>query len=159
MNMMSDRITVMKFGGTSVGNGGCMRSVSEIIASAARNGPTVAVVSAMSGVTNRLVAAAHKAATGDESAPDELGSQLHEQHRSALEELVADPGRSAWYRGEAKRIIDGTVSLVRGTALLRELAPRALDAISTAGERLSARLVASHIVEMGMEAEAVEATD
>ncbi len=49
--------------------------------------------------------------------------------------------------------------LFEGTALLRELTPRTLDAISSLGERLSAPLVAGAVRELGLQSEAVEATE
>ena len=49
--------------------------------------------------------------------------------------------------------------LFEGTALLRELTPRTLDAISSLGERLSAPLVAGAVRELGMQSEAVDATE
>ena len=46
-----------------------------------------------------------------------------------------------------------------GTALLRELSPRTLDAISSLGERLSAPLVSAALKELGLKSEAIEATE
>ena len=60
---MSRPIQVMKFGGTSVGNAERIRSAAAIAAEASKNRAVVVVVSAMSGVTNTLIAAAGKAAT------------------------------------------------------------------------------------------------
>jgi aspartokinase len=58
---MRPRLQVMKFGGTSVGDASCIARAAKIIADGARQGGCVAVVSAMSGVTNRLIDAAKKA--------------------------------------------------------------------------------------------------
>jgi aspartokinase len=52
---MRDNLQVMKFGGTSVGNAECIRRAADIVARAAGAGSVVAVVSAMGGVTNRLM--------------------------------------------------------------------------------------------------------
>ena len=78
----------MKFGGTSVGNGECIARAAEIIAAAAREGSVVAVVSAMSGVTNRLIEAARRSEQGDANAGNELASTLRQQHLQAIETLV-----------------------------------------------------------------------
>ena len=150
----------MKFGGTSVGNAECIGRVAEIVAAAAREGaPVVAVVSAMGGVTNRLIAAARAAETGDAEAAAELAEALRGQHAEAIEALVKDDARRARLFERADEIIEETASLCRGTALLRELTPRALDAISSAGERLSAQLLASALRELGLAGVAVEATE
>jgi aspartokinase/homoserine dehydrogenase 1 len=134
-------IRVMKFGGTSVGDAECMQRAAEIIAASAS--PVVVVVSAMSGVTNRLIAEARKSETGDSSASVELSAALRRQHAAAIAALVRDDDKRAQLATEINQIINEASDLCRGTALLRELTARALDAISGVGERLSARLVAS----------------
>jgi aspartokinase len=62
---MKPRLQVMKFGGTSVGDAACISRTAQIIAKAAKECGCVAVVSAMSGVTNRLIEAAKSAQAGN----------------------------------------------------------------------------------------------
>ncbi len=71
---MSRPIQVMKFGGTSVGDAARIRSAATIAAEASKRCSIVVVVSAMSGVTNTLIAAAGKSAAGDEAAAEALTS-------------------------------------------------------------------------------------
>jgi aspartate kinase len=156
--MMSDTLRVMKFGGTSVGNAECICRAADIVARAAVEGSVVAVVSAMGGVTDRLVEAAQASALGDMGAAGNLAETLRQQHQEAIEILIGDEDKRAQLAAELKEIIEGVTSLCRGTALVRELTPRTLDAISSAGERLSARLVASALRELGLNAAVVEAT-
>ena len=156
---MNGNLQVMKFGGTSVGNAECIRRAADIIARAAGEGPVVAVVSAMGGVTNRLIEAAQASAAGDMDAAGNLAETLREQHQGAIEILIGDGDKRAQLAAELREIIDEVTSLCRGTALLRELTPRTLDAISSAGERLSARLLASALRELGLNSVAVEATE
>src|SRR5579863_9797295 len=87
---MSARLQVMKFGGTSVGDAACIARAAQIVAKSAREGGCVAVVSAMSGVTNRLIAAARRAETGDQSAGSEIISALRAQHEGALKTLIRE---------------------------------------------------------------------
>jgi len=122
-------------------------------------GSVVAVVSAMGGVTNRLIEAAQASAAGEMAAAGNLAETLRQQHQGAIEILVEDGEKRAQLTSELRQIIEEVTSLCRGTALLRELTPRTLDAISSAGERLSARLLASALRELGLSAEAVEATE
>ena len=77
---MSTTLQVMKFGGTSVGDAACIARTAQIIATAARKNQCVIVVSAMSGVTNRLIDAAKKSATGDSNEGANLVSVLRGQH-------------------------------------------------------------------------------
>jgi aspartate kinase len=147
----------MKFGGTSVGDAACIRRAAEIIN--ASDGALVAVVSAMGGVTTRLIDAARASEAGDVRAAGELAEALRAQHLTAIETLVSDSDTRAQLLVETDRILEEVTSLCRGTALLRELTPRALDAISSAGERLSARLLASALCELGLKGVALEATE
>ena len=156
---MSRNPQVMKFGGTSVGNAECIGRAADIVARAASEGPVIAVVSAMGGVTNRLIEAAQGSAAGDMEAAGNIAETLGQQHQGAIEILIDDAGRRAQLASELKEILEEVTSLCRGTALLRELTPRTLDAISSAGERLSARLLASTLRELGLNSTAVEATE
>lgn len=156
---MNGNLEVMKFGGTSVGNAECIRRAADIVARAAGEGSVVAVVSAMGGVTNRLMGAAEASAAGDMGAAGNLAETLRQQHEDAIEILIGDGDKRAQLATELKQIIEEVTSLCRGTALLRELTPRTLDAISSAGERLSARLLASALRQLGLNAAAVEATE
>jgi aspartate kinase len=156
---MNQNLQVMKFGGTSVGNGECISRAADIVARASEEGSVVAVVSAMGGVTNRLMEAAQASAEGDMAAGGNLAETLRRQHQEAIEILIGDGGKRAQLAAELNKIIDEVSGLCRGTALLRELTPRTLDAISSAGERLSARLLASALRELGLDAVAVEATE
>src|SRR5258707_11179017 len=58
------RLCVMKFGGTSVGDAACIGKVVEIVRAASEESDLVVVVSAMAGVTNRLLEAATQAEAG-----------------------------------------------------------------------------------------------
>jgi aspartate kinase len=149
----------MKFGGTSVGDAACIRRAAEIVAGAARERPVVAVVSAMSGVTNKLLAAAEAAKRGDETAGDRLAAELRAQHEAACAELVSDPARRAAINAANAKIINEVANFCRGTALLKELTPRASDAMAGAGERLSVRLLAGALQALGAAGVAVEATE
>ncbi|MGH8526313.1 MAG: aspartate kinase, partial [Gammaproteobacteria bacterium] len=149
----------MKFGGTSMGDAACIRRAAEIVAATANEAPLVVVVSAMGGVTNRLIEAARSSSEGNMQRPDELADALRKQHREAIEVLVTDGERRTQLAAEVEKIIDDVTGLCRGTALLRELTPRTLDAISSVGERLSARLLASALCELNLRSVAVEATE
>ena len=156
---MARPIEVMKFGGTSVGDARAIRRAAELVADAARQSAVVTVVSAMSGVTNLLVAAARRAENGEEAAAGELAESLTRTHATAIEALVGDQDRRRKLLEETRSLIAEGERLCRGVALLRELTPRALDAISGLGERLAARIVAATLEEAGVAGAAVEATE
>ena len=152
-------LQVMKFGGTSVGDASCIRRAAEIVKAAAAQRPVVVVVSAMSGVTNRLIDAARTAASGQGNFSPTLVAALREQHRSALRSLVSDSQKSQEIEAAFDEVLGELQRLLQGTALLRELTPRALDVVSGVGERLSAPLVAAALGALGVPSAAVAATE
>jgi bifunctional aspartokinase / homoserine dehydrogenase 1 len=149
----------MKFGGTSVGDASCIARVAQIVKQASADGPIVAVVSAMSGVTNRLIDAANLSALGEAKQVDTLFASLRQQHETALAALIKDATKRKHVATCIGKIFDEGERLCRGTALLRELTPRALDAISSLGERLSAPMVAGALAELGASSEPVESSE
>jgi aspartokinase/homoserine dehydrogenase 1 len=149
----------MKFGGTSVGDANCIGRAAAIVKSTAAQRPVVAVVSAMSGVTNRLVAASQRAEQGEQEFISQLIDDLHTQHITALEALTKNASSRSETSAAIREVLAELERLLRGTAMLRELTPRALDAISGTGERLSAPLVSAAVNELGVKAAAVSATE
>src|SRR3989441_2078175 len=142
-------LRVMKFGGTSVGDAECIERAAKIVAAASGQGAVVVVVSAMSGVTNRLIEAAHRSQEGRQEEVAKLTDLLRIQHETALRTLIRDETRRAQVSGAMEQVIAETARLLQGTALLRELTPRARDAISSAGERLATPLVAGALCRGG----------
>ena len=149
----------MKFGGTSVGDAACISRAALIACDASRESAVVAVVSAMGGVTNRLIAAAEQAEEGHREQALEIFAALRQQHETALATLLPH----AENRARVAAILDAIFSegerLCEGTALLRELTPRTLDAISSLGERLSAPMVSAAVAALGVASESVEAKE
>jgi aspartokinase/homoserine dehydrogenase 1 len=156
---MKRQLQVMKFGGTSVGDAACIQRTAKIIADAALGGACVAVVSAMSGVTNRLIEVANEAETGNAAEATKLIDGLRAQHETTLQSLTTNESTRSAARERLEEVLADARRLCDGTALLRELSPRTLDAISSLGERLSAPLVSVAIRELGLLSEAIAATE
>ena len=156
---MSRPIQVMKFGGTSVGDATRIRSAATIAAEGSKKYSIVMVVSAMSGVTNTLIAAAGKSAAGDENAAETLITTLRTKHREAIDALIHDTEKRRELLTEVEVLIDRAANYCRGCALLGELSPRALDVIAGSGERLTARIAAAVLREMGYRGVAFDATE
>jgi bifunctional aspartokinase / homoserine dehydrogenase 1 len=156
---MSRPVQVMKFGGTSVGDAKRIRSAAAIAAETSKQRAVVVVVSAMSGVTNTLIAAAGKSAAGDEAAAEALTRALQDKHHEAIGHLVSDIETRRQLLSELDALIERSANYCRGCALLGELSPRALDVIAGTGERLTARIVAAVLREMGLRGVAFDATD
>src|SRR5487761_288036 len=88
-----------------------------------------------------------------------LIGELREQHRKTLEALVHNSEKLS----DVEKSLSGALAelerLLQGTALLRELTPRALDSISGMGERLSTPLLAAALNELGVPSVPISATD
>jgi bifunctional aspartokinase / homoserine dehydrogenase 1 len=156
---MKKPLRVMKFGGTSVGDASCIARVAQIVRDASHENPVVVVVSAMSGVTNRLVEAATRSQAGEHEEVASIFQALRKQHEGALGALVRSEEKRAGLAKCLEKIFAEGERLCKGTALLKELTPRTLDSISSLGERLSAPVVASALEEIGARSEAVDATE
>lgn len=156
---MKKPLQVMKFGGTSVGDALCIRRVVEIIRTASRECSIAVVVSAMSGVTNRLIEAATQSKAGNETAVAAAFDQLKKQHDEVVAALVYSAQERRRLQSKLHDLFIEGERLCQGTILLRELTPRTLDAISGLGERLCAPIVAAALLEVGVASEALEATE
>jgi len=156
---MKSALQVMKFGGTSVGDAACIARAAEIVAAAARQGRCVAVVSAMSGVTNRLIEAAKTAQSGNAGAALKMLDELVAKHETTLATVVKNEAERAKVSEKMRQVFTEGRRFCEGTALLRELSPRTLDTISSLGERLSAPMVSAAVRELGVASESVEATE
>jgi len=148
----------MKFGGTSVGDASCIGKVVEIVRGASRENEVVVVVSAMSGVTNKLIEAARHSEAGDCKSVEKTLDELRKQHDAVTSALIDSAAERIRITREMQELFQEGDRLCQGTILLRELTPRALDSISSLGERLSAPLIAAALAERGVASAAIEAT-
>ena len=141
---------VMKFGGTSVESAIAIERVAGIVKARADRKPVV-VVSAMGKTTNKLLTIAQSAIHGKR---EDYIKQIHDlrDFHSREARLVAPLAE----RAELDRILDDHFSelteLVKGLAVLGELTPRSIDAISSYGERLSSVIVALAFRHFGLPA-------
>ncbi len=149
----------MKFGGTSMGNHDTIAQVARIILDQQRQGNRIlTVVSAMSGVTDKLKEAARSAATGDESAHYSIVAELRQRHRETAEQLVNDEMIKQGLFDELDTMLDTLNAMCHSIAVLREITPRGMDLIMSFGERFSARLLAAHLRDLGNAALAIDAS-
>ena len=142
---------VMKFGGTSVESAAAIERVAAIVGAREARRPVV-VVSAMGKTTNKLLAIAAAAIEGNRA---EYIRQIHDLRDFHSRE--ARPVVPLDHRAELDRTLDDhfqeLTELVKGLAVLGELTPRSIDAISSYGERLSSYIVTLAFRHFGMAAE------
>ena len=135
---------VMKFGGTSVESAAAMARVTGIVRERLNRKPVV-VVSAMGKTTNKLLAIAHAAVGGQR---DDAIRQLLELRDFHLRESNMERTVDEHFQELSE--------LVKGLAILGELTPRSIDAISSFGERLSSRIVSNYFQHHGLAAAHVD---
>ncbi|CAG0940124.1 aspartate kinase [Anaerolineae bacterium] len=151
---------VMKFGGTSVGDGKRIKNVAELVQGYATQGHAIVVaVSAMSKVTDTLIRAARAAAQGDETIYLDARHTLTNQHLGAIAEAVQGLDNRAALRDQITRGLENFENLCRSIHILGELTPRALDAVASLGERLIIPILAQALRESGARAEPIEASE
>jgi aspartate kinase len=151
---------IMKFGGTSVGSAAALRATADIVRAAQANWPRVVVVSsAMSGVTDALLKGAHTAADGDANTFRSIAQELRARHLTTLSDLVQQPEHSSVARATVEVYLSEFESLCHAVNVLGEASPRALDAISSLGERMSIQLLAAYLKSIGLAAEPIESSE
>jgi aspartate kinase len=151
-------VVVQKFGGTSVADPEAIQRLIQIVRTARSRdgrGPAV-VVSAMSGVTDALLAIASAAGAGRvEDALSRL-EQLRERHLTSAKALAPNESKGA-LGGHIGTQFDDLGALARALGVLREVSPRTLDVVAAAGELLSSRIVTAALTEAGIPSEWVDA--
>ncbi len=129
---------VLKFGGTSVGTVGSLANVKSIVDSLEE--PAVVVVSALGGLTDRLIATARSASEGDLSFREGV-AEMSRRHFDIIEELVPQSRRDA-VRTIVSDLLSELEDIYTGVALIRELSEKTLSRIVSFGERMSSVIVA-----------------
>ena len=141
---------VMKFGGTSVQNTEMIDSAISIAERQLDRAPLL-VSSAMGKTTDKLVAIAQAAVTGDADLAVSIYKEIKANHFFTINSFLSgDNLRFATERAET--LFEELGSLVKGLALLRECSPRSTDAILSFGELLSTTIIAARARERGIEA-------
>jgi aspartokinase/homoserine dehydrogenase 1 len=153
---MAKKMLVIKFGGTSVGSPQALESAAGIVRSAAKDWRRVAVVvSAMGGVTDLLLKGAAAAGAGDTVKAAHCVETIRKQHQAAIE--------AGGLGGNTLPAVDACLRELEGlyhaVSVLREVSPRALDAIASLGERMSIHIVAGYLARAGVAGAPVEATE
>mmetsp|Transcript_2974 Transcript_2974/g.3861 ORF Transcript_2974/g.3861 Transcript_2974/m.3861 type:complete len:493 (-) Transcript_2974:1029-2507(-) len=140
---------VMKFGGSSLASGKRMCQVAELIKSQREHVDPVIVVSAMGKTTNALLKAGEKAVDEGQVRIDEIRTL----HLDTLEELDL-PGATGT---EIRGLLRDLEALLDGVSMVRELTPRTRDLLASFGERLSCRVLAAQLNQIGIPAIAKDA--
>lgn len=139
-------MTVLKFGGTSLGTPERVKAVVEIIADAHLNhGARAVVCSAFGGATDTLIQLARIAAS-PEGHYQPLLDEFTKRHFQAIEMLIPESDRTS-LQEDISQMLKDLGNMLHGVALVGELTRRTLDFIMSFGERLSAKIVCAAVAQ------------
>jgi aspartate kinase len=139
---------VMKFGGTSVQDSEAIGRVAQIVKGRLTDRPVV-VVSAMSKVTDSLLAMGKAAGAGDRKGALKLARALRERHYETAGELLGT-ALFTEFHSELGADFEDLDELLRGIGAVGEITPRTYDYVAAFGEMLSSKIVAAAFVAHGL---------
>ena len=139
---------VMKFGGTSVGSVKSILSLKEIVEAEARTQPVIVVVSALDGITDKLIAMSQMAKQGDEHYREEFDAMVR-RHHLMIDTIIQDIKKRVDLFNSVDLLFDQLKSILYGVYLIHDLSKKTEDTIVSYGERLSSHIVAA-IVKNGV---------
>lgn len=128
---------VLKFGGTSVGTIDSLQNVKSIVEGCDEQ--MIVVVSALGGLTDKLISTANIAVGGGDSYIPDYQS-IVDRHHAIINGIVPREKRS-----ELNIIIDALLeelgNIYKGVSLIRDLSQRTIDIIVSYGERMSSTII------------------
>ena len=135
---------VLKFGGTSVGSVESILSLKAIVEKEAKKQPVIVVVSALGGITDKLLLTSRMALNGDEHYRDEFDA-IVDRHHKMIDTIITDPMDRERLFNTIDALLEQLRSLYFGVYLIHDISPKTQDAILAYGERLSSNIVATLI--------------
>ncbi|MDE7401982.1 MAG: aspartate kinase [Muribaculaceae bacterium] len=130
---------VLKFGGTSVGTVASLRNLKAIVDSLGE--PAVVVVSALGGLTDKLIATAKDASSGNESYKESM-TAMAQRHFDIINEMVPDAAKEG-VNAQVSELLEQLSAIYTGLFLIRDLPEKSLSQIVSFGERMSSIIVAN----------------
>ncbi len=135
---------VLKFGGTSVGSVKSILSLKRIVENEAKHQPVVVVVSALGGITDKLLATSRLARIGDDQWKEEFDSMVNRHHKM-IDTIIDDTKAREDLFNTVDALLEQLRSIYFGVYLIHDLSEKTQDAIVSYGERLSSNIVATLI--------------
>ena len=135
---------VMKFGGTSVGSVESILSLKKIVEEAAVNEHVVVVVSALGGITDKLIKTASLAVSGDMAFNEEFRG-IVARHHQLIDTVITDNDKRKLLLEEVDMLLGELNNIYQGLALINNMTPKSEATIVSYGERISSRIVTALI--------------
>ena len=140
----TSEMKVLKFGGTSVGSVESILSLKDIVENESGKQPIVVVVSALGGITDKLLATAQLALNGNDGYVNEFDAMVA-RHHQMIGTIITDEDKRTSLLGTIDSLFDQLKSIYYGVYLIHDLSEKTQDAIVSYGERLSSNIVAALI--------------
>ncbi|WP_298898885.1 bifunctional aspartate kinase/homoserine dehydrogenase I [uncultured Psychroserpens sp.] len=141
-------MNVLKFGGTSVGSAKNINNVITILDNYAKDDAVICVVSAVGGITDKLLKAGELAQEKDENYSSEFDT-IAQKHHSILSELI--PTENEKIVAHLTETLQELKHLLDGIFLINELSPKTSDKLLSFGELLSSFIIAETMKKRGMD--------
>ena len=133
---------VLKFGGTSVGSVESILNLKKIVE--ACDEPVVVVVSALGGITDKLINTSKLAVAGDSSYLIAY-EEMVERHHQMIDSIIADKKKKEELLAIVDELLGQLKSIYQGVYLIGDLSEKTSNAIVSYGERISSNIVATLI--------------
>lgn len=143
---------VLKFGGTSVGSVESIRNVKNILAS--REGKKVLVLSAMAGVTNKLVEITENIKLEDHSAINSIIAELKQKHETTIDELIDKPGLNSYAKAFVNNVLEGLQEISRN-----KYSEKVYAEVVTTGETMLTYIFSTFLTNSGIQNNFLDAKD
>lgn len=135
---------VLKFGGTSVGSVKSILSLKNIVEKESKKQPLVVVVSALGGITDKLLNTAQLALNGYEEYKNEFDSMVT-RHHQMIDTIITDNKKREKLYDTVDSLFEQLKSIYYGVYLIHDLSEKTQNAIVSYGERLSSNITAALI--------------
>lgn len=133
---------VMKFGGTSVGSVDSILKVKQIVEAAEE--PVIVVVSALGGITDKLINTSQMAANGDAEYEKEYREIVNRHIEMVYTVILAGEGRTVLL-DKVNELLSELKDIFQGIYLIKDLSSKTSATIVSYGERLSSIIAATLI--------------
>ena len=132
----------MKFGGSSVGSVNSILSVKKIVEAVGE--PVIVVVSALGGITDKLITTSQMAAEGN-AAYEKQYREIVNRHIEMVYTVIPASEKRTELLDKVNELLSELKNIFQGIYLIRDLSPKTSATIVSYGERLSSLIVANLI--------------
>ena len=142
---------VLKFGGTSVGNGKKIINVCEIVQKVKKNNQVIVISSALQSTTDELLELSEDAKKGQVN--KKIIDDIVQRHQNAIRDIIQDKKIQDEVFEEMSGLIKDLEKTVEGVIIVKELSDKTRDKIVSFGERLAVPIISAKLRDMGIKSE------